>query len=67
LCSLVLGREGEQGWPHEFEGVGQCIGRWGGVNTVEILKFEKGGGVHDPLSSYGGAAPEGPLKGSRVK
>jgi len=35
----------KQGWRHEFEvGGAQCIGRWGGVNTVKTLIFEKGGG-----------------------
>jgi len=39
---------------------GQCIGRWG-VNTVKTLKFEKGGGVHNPPSSYRGATPAPPI------
>jgi len=29
----------------------------GRVNTVLTLTFEKGGEVHDPSTSYGGAAP----------
>jgi len=38
-----------QGRRHKFEGGGgRCIGRWGGVNTVKILKFEKGGGACPP-------------------
>jgi len=38
-------------------GGGQCIRR-GEVNTVKILKFEKGGGcMTPPPSSYGGTVP----------
>jgi len=41
-----------------LKGGGNAL-EWGGVNTVETLKFEKGGGGLDPSppSSYGGAAP----------
>jgi len=40
-CSTACPVEGQC---HEFDGGGQCIGRWG-VNTVKTLKLEKGGGA----------------------
>jgi len=49
-CRLFVGGGGAsaprpQERRHEFEREeGQCIGRWG-VNTVKILKVEKGGGA----------------------
>jgi len=47
---------------YEFEVGGGGSMHWRvGVNTVKTLTFEKRWGVHDPYSSYGGAAPDDDL------